>query len=160
MHTNNSPIQKNLDAQKSFFVMLPSEMIAWECGSCTFTNKGSESGPCLMCLTECPRHYGIVACATAKDGGGNCAGPPVAQAPMLAAVLPAPTNVAKAPAPTAEVGGPAPTCKWKTKKAMKAVVTAGVVSAPTPAEVFPAPALTAKAPATATAVAAPDPACK
>ena len=49
--------------------MMPSEIIAWECGSCTFNNEGSE-----------PR-------ANAGDGIGNCAGPPVAQAPVLSAAV-------------------------------------------------------------------------
>ncbi len=67
--------------------MMPSEIIAWECGSCTFTNEGGEPGPCLMCCTERPRCKAIAAGATAGDGVGNCAGPPVAQAPVLSAAV-------------------------------------------------------------------------
>jgi hypothetical protein len=161
-HTNNSPPE----AQKSIFAMLPSNIIARECGSCSFINEGSEPGPCLMYSTKHPRCCAIVAGATASDGVGNCVGPPYAQAPVraavagvagatvsdgcgscmgppvtqasvLAAVVPVPAHVAKAPAPAAEVGAPAPTCKWETKRVMKAAATAGVVSAPIPAEVIP-----------------------
>ena len=52
-----------------------------------------------------------VAGSTASDGGGSRAGPPVAQASVLAGVVPVPAHVAKAPAPAAEVGAPAPACK-------------------------------------------------
>ena len=102
------------------------------------STRASESGPCLMCRTECLRHCAIAAGATAGDGVGNCVGPPVAQAPVLAAAVagvacatasdsggsrtgppiaqasvlagavPVPTHVAKAPALAAEVGAPAP----------------------------------------------------
>ena len=43
----------------------PSEIVAWECGSCTYTNEGSEPGPCIMCRTERPIRYAIVAGAPA-----------------------------------------------------------------------------------------------
>jgi len=133
---------------------MPSEIIAWECGSCTFNNEGSEPG------------------ANAGDGVGNCAGPPVAQAPVLSAAVvgvavagvagatardgagsragppvagPPVAQVAKSPALAAEVGAPAPAGKWLTKRAMKLVATVWVVSAPTPAEVVPAVAAAAPA---------------
>ena len=67
--------------------MMPSKIIAWECGSCTFTNKGSEPGPCLMCRTERPRRCAIVAGTTASDGVGDWVGPSVAQAPVLSAAV-------------------------------------------------------------------------
>ena len=67
--------------------MMLSEIIAWECGSCTFTNEGSEPGPCLMCCTERPRRCAIVAGATVDDGAGNCVGPLIAQAPVLLAAV-------------------------------------------------------------------------
>ena len=57
--------------------MMPSEIIAWECGSCTFTNEGSEPGPCVMCRTKRPRRCAIVAGATAGDGVGNWTGLPL-----------------------------------------------------------------------------------
>ena len=41
--------------------MAPSELVAWECGSCTYTNEGNELGPCIMCRTESPIRYAIVA---------------------------------------------------------------------------------------------------
>ena len=41
--------------------MAPSEIVAWECGSCTYTNEGNELGPCIMCRTERPIRYAIVA---------------------------------------------------------------------------------------------------
>ena len=161
--------------------MMPSEIIAWECGSCTFTNEGSEPGPCLMCRTERPRRKAIVAGATAGgDGVGNCAGPPVAQevpVVLLAAVAgvagatardgadsragrpavagPPVAQVAKSPALAAEVGAPAAPAarKWLTKRAIKSVATARVVfSAPTPAI-----KLAATAPPVAKAPAAPAP---
>ena len=112
-----------------------------------------------MCRTERPRRCAIVAGATADDGAGNCAGPPVAQAPVLSAAVagvagatardgagsrtgppvvgPPVAQVAKSPALAAEVGAPAPTCKWLTKWAMKSAATAWVVSVPTPAEIVP-----------------------
>ncbi len=74
-----------------------------------------------------------VAGATARDGAGSRAGPPVAQ-------------VAKSPALAAEVlGAPAPAArKWLTKRAVKSAETARVlVSVPTPAEVVPAVAAAA-----------------
>ena len=116
--------------------MMPSEIIAWECGSCTFTNEGSEPGPCLMCRTERPRRKAIVAGATAGDVVGNCPGPPIAQVPvvLLAAVAgvagatakdgagsragrpavagPPVAQEAKSPALAAAVGAPAPARKW------------------------------------------------
>jgi hypothetical protein len=147
--------------------MTPSEIIAWECGSCTFNNEGSEPGPCLMSRTGRPRRCAIVAGATAGDGAGNCAGPPVAQVPVLSAAVagvagatardgagsragppvagPPVAQVAKSPALAAEVGAPAPVRKWLTKRAMKSAATARVVSAPTPAEVVPAVAAAAPA---------------
>ena len=45
--------------------MAPSKIIPWEGGSCTYTNKGSEPGPCIMCRTERPICYAIVAGAPA-----------------------------------------------------------------------------------------------
>ena len=41
--------------------MAPSEIVAWECGSCTYTNEGNEPGPCIMCRTERLIRYAIVA---------------------------------------------------------------------------------------------------
>ena len=128
-----------------------------------------------MCRTECPRRKAIVAGATAGDGVGNCAGPPVAQVPvvLLAAVAgvagattrdgagsragrpavagPPVAQVAKSPALAAEVGAPAPARKWLTMRAIKSAATARVVSAPTPA---------IKSTATAWVVSAPTPAIK
>ena len=52
-----------------------------------------------------------VAGSTASDGGSSRAGPPVAQASVLAGAVPVPAHVAKTPAPAAEVGAPAPACK-------------------------------------------------
>ena len=142
--------------------MMPSEIIAWECGSCTFTNEGSEPGPCLMCRTERPRRKAIVAGGTVGDGVGNCAGPPVAQGSVFSAAVagvagatardgvgsrtgrpavagPPVAQVTKSPALAAEVlGAPAPAAhKWLTKRAVKLAETARVVSVPTPAEVVP-----------------------
>ena len=45
--------------------MAPSEIVAWECGSCTYTNKGGEPGPCIMCKMEHPICYAIMAGAPA-----------------------------------------------------------------------------------------------
>ena len=41
--------------------MAPSEIVAWEWGSCTYTNEGGEPGPCIMCRTERPICYAMVA---------------------------------------------------------------------------------------------------
>jgi hypothetical protein len=41
--------------------MAPSKIVAWECGSCTYTNKGSEPGSCIMCNAERLICYAIVA---------------------------------------------------------------------------------------------------
>ena len=41
--------------------MAPSEMVAWECGACTFTNEDVQRRNCQMCMTECPLRYAIVA---------------------------------------------------------------------------------------------------
>ena len=40
--------------------MAPSEMVAWECGACTFTNEDVQRRDCLMCMTERPLRYAIV----------------------------------------------------------------------------------------------------
>ena len=40
--------------------MAPSEMVAWECGACTFTNEDVQRRECLMCMTERPLRYAIV----------------------------------------------------------------------------------------------------
>jgi hypothetical protein len=120
-----------------------------------------------MCRTERPRCCAIVAGATAGDGVGNCAGPHVAQVPVLLAAVagvagatardgagsragppvmgPPVAQVAKSPALAAEVGAPAPARKWLTRRTMKSAATARVVSAPTPAEVVPAVAAAAPA---------------
>ena len=73
-------------------------------------------------------------------------GPRPPPPPRLPWVAPVPAHVAKAPALAAEVGAPAPGHKWKTKRAMKVVATARVVSAPTPAEVVPTDDAAAPAP--------------
>jgi len=108
-----------------------------------------------------------VAGATASDGVGNCAGPPVAQAPVLSSAVagvvgatardgagsragppvagPPVAQLAKSPALAAEVGAPAPARKWLTKRAMKSAATVRVVSAPTPAERVPVVAAAAHA---------------
>ena len=44
--------------------MAPSEMIAWECGACTFTNEDCTCRSCIMCTTERPEQYFIVAGAS------------------------------------------------------------------------------------------------
>ena len=44
--------------------MAPSEMVAWECGACTFTNEDVQRRDCLMCMTERPLRYAIVPGAT------------------------------------------------------------------------------------------------
>ena len=124
-----------------------------------------------MCRTERPRRCAIVAGATAGDGVGNCAGPPVAQevpVVLLAAVAvvagatardgagsragppvegPPAAQVAKSPALATEVGAPAAPARkqWLTKRANKSAATLRVVSAPTPAEVVPAVAAAAPA---------------
>ena len=40
--------------------MAPSEMVAWECGACTFTNEDVQRRICQMCMTERPLRYDIV----------------------------------------------------------------------------------------------------
>ena len=40
--------------------MSPSEMIGWECGTCTFTSDDWLRRDCLMCRTERPERYAIV----------------------------------------------------------------------------------------------------
>ena len=44
--------------------MAPSEMIAWECGACTFTNEDCTRRSCIMCTTERPEQYFIIAGAS------------------------------------------------------------------------------------------------
>ena len=41
--------------------MAPSEMVACECGACTFTNKDVQRRDCQLCMTERPVRYAIVA---------------------------------------------------------------------------------------------------
>ena len=40
--------------------MVPSEMVAWECGACTFTNEDVQRRDCQMCMVEHPLRYAIV----------------------------------------------------------------------------------------------------
>ena len=50
--------------------MAPSEMVAWECGACTFTNEDVLRRDCQMCMTERPLRYAVLpgagASATAR----------------------------------------------------------------------------------------------
>ena len=46
--------------------MAPSEMIGWECGACTFTNKDCARRDCLVCMAERPERYAIVVGAGAS----------------------------------------------------------------------------------------------
>ena len=41
-------------------MMAPSEMVAWECGACTFTNEDVQRRDCQLCMTERPVRYAIV----------------------------------------------------------------------------------------------------
>ncbi len=43
----------------------PSEVIGWECGACTFTNKYGTCRDCLACQARHPARYVIVAGTTA-----------------------------------------------------------------------------------------------
>ena len=40
--------------------MAPSEMIGWECSTCTFTNKNCTHWDCQMCMSERPEQYAII----------------------------------------------------------------------------------------------------
>jgi hypothetical protein len=42
-------------------MMASSNMIAWECGACTFTNEDCTCCSCKMCQTEHPKQYYIIA---------------------------------------------------------------------------------------------------
>ncbi len=44
--------------------MAPSEMIGWECGTCTFTDKECMRRDCQMCATEHLEQYFIIAGAS------------------------------------------------------------------------------------------------
>ncbi len=48
-------------------MLSPSEVIAWECGACTYTNKDAMCRDCLACQTRHPVRYAIVAGATAAE---------------------------------------------------------------------------------------------
>ena len=41
--------------------MAPSEMVAWECCACTFTNVDVQRRDCQLCMTERPVRYAILA---------------------------------------------------------------------------------------------------
>ncbi len=93
--------------------MAPSNIIAWECGSCTYTNKGSELGPCIMCRTERPICYAVVAgapaVATARTTTVNCCEQACVSALSTSALTAAAASavtamVATAPAATAGTG--------------------------------------------------------
>ena len=78
---------------------------------------GDWAGPLVAQAPELSAAVAGEAGATASDDGGSRAGPPVvgppvAQASVLAGVVPVPAHVAKAPALAAEVGAPAPARKW------------------------------------------------
>ena len=55
--------------------MAPSEMVAWECSACTFTNEDVLRRDCQMCMTERPLCYAVVpgagASATARMTTGD-----------------------------------------------------------------------------------------
>jgi hypothetical protein len=54
----------------------PSEMIGWECGSCTYTNDDCTRRDCQMCTTEGPKRYFVVpgagVSATARTTTVDC----------------------------------------------------------------------------------------
>ena len=90
--------------------MAPSEIVAWECGSCTYTNEGGEPGPCIMCRTERPIRYAIVAgapaAATARTTTVNHREQARVAASAASAAEAAVTAV-DATAPAADAGGAA-----------------------------------------------------
>ncbi len=93
------------------FEMAPSKIVAWECSSCTYTNKGSEPGPCIMYRTGRPICYAIVAGApvavTARTTLVNCckqACVVALAASTLAAAAAAAVMVVDATAPAADAG--------------------------------------------------------
>jgi hypothetical protein len=98
--------------------MAPSEMIAWECGACTYTNEDCTCRDCLMCMTECPVRYAIVAGATGAATARTTTVNRREQARIaaLAAVVPAPVVVVapavseQAPAIAEEGGAACPSC--------------------------------------------------
>jgi hypothetical protein len=94
--------------QNNHFEMALSMMAAWECGSCTYTNKGSEPGPCVMCRTECLIHYAIVAGAPAAATARRTTVNPCKQAHVAAsatsAAAAAAVTAVDATAPAADAG--------------------------------------------------------
>ena len=62
--------------QNICFEMASSKIVPWECGSCTYTNQGSEPDPCIMCRTGRPICYatvaGALAAVTARTTAVNC----------------------------------------------------------------------------------------
>ena len=97
--------------QNIIFEMASSKITAWECDSCTYTNKGSEPDPCIMCRTEHQIRYAIVAgspaAATARTTAVNhceqaCAAALVASA--LTAATAAAVMAMDAIAPAADAG--------------------------------------------------------
>jgi hypothetical protein len=88
--------------------MTPSEIIAWECGSFAYTSEGSEPGPCIMCRTEHPIRYAIVAdapeAATARTMTVNCCEQSRIAASAASAAAAAVVTAIDATAPAADAG--------------------------------------------------------
>ncbi len=62
MRLTNQPLIKQFSSPHP--AMARSEMIAWECGTCTFTNEDCTRRSCIMCTTERPERYFIIAGAS------------------------------------------------------------------------------------------------
>ena len=72
-------LTKHTHKSGTTIIEMPSSLlvVAWECGDCTATNKGSAGGACVNCHTENPRQYEILAgsapAATARTTYVDCA---------------------------------------------------------------------------------------
>jgi hypothetical protein len=79
--------------------MAPSEMVAWECGACTFTNEDVQRRDCQMCMTERPLRYAILPGAAGAASARTTTVNRCEQARIAASAAVAPAaDVAVAPA--------------------------------------------------------------
>ena len=69
-------------------MMAPSEMVAWECSACTFTNEDVQRRGCQLCMTERPVRYAIVAGAAGTATARTTTVNRCEQAPLAALTTP------------------------------------------------------------------------
>jgi len=108
--------------------MAPSEMVAWECGACTYTNEDCTRRSCEMCMTERPLRYAIVAGSAGAASARTTTVNRREQSRFAASAAVAPaTDVAVAPAAAEEAPTVANEAPAIAEEATRAAAIARVV---------------------------------